>query len=166
VAGLIINALSNTGGTEPPELKTAACLETHPEAREREPSIAQAQRVTYTSCAWPPVDGADGTGFSEVAVRRHVTGSDSASYLAADVYETACVKVRVRYHHFRQGNSEKITETLDNGARYEVNQTNAGLWRLESASIPPPLVDIIGEPEQLVVSVPYSVNLEDAVCVD
>lgn len=164
VAGLILNTFVSIGGPEPPELEIAACLEKHPEAREREPSIDQAQLVTYKSCAWPPVEGADETGFSEVAVRRHETGSGTHDYIAADVFDTSCVKVRIRYHHFRQGNSEKFTETADNGARYEVVQTEAGVWRLEPASIPPPLVEIIGEPEQLVVTVPYSVNLEDAVC--
>jgi hypothetical protein len=109
VVAVIALVLAGGGSTDDDaQQRVRACVSTHALPRATTKTTVAENRTLFRACTWPPAPGADGDGFSEIAVARGPgPGSSEAEGLTvADTFSSGCATLEVKYLFDDQGHFE------------------------------------------------------------
>jgi hypothetical protein len=85
--------------------RTALCMTQHGMSKSIEKKQVVAGRVLFSSCSWPPPQGATSEGYAEIAVASEAGPgqSEAEGLTVADVFSTQCPTLSVKYLFNNQG---------------------------------------------------------------
>lgn len=115
VIGICISAyLSLHPHAAPAVDSAAACREKHPDARET-PIPGKGGSTHFTGCTWPPVIGADSSGYWALKVQDYeIPGSYAArKFTTIEVFITSCFALTLDYQFDSQGTVAHSRFTVD-----------------------------------------------------
>jgi TIR domain len=109
VVAILLQLAGGGGGDDEEAQRVQACRDTHAlskaSTKRVESDDRESYRAVFEACAWPPVPGADGDGFSQITVASNPgPGQSEAEGLTVrDVFTSECRDLEVRYLFDNQG---------------------------------------------------------------